>query len=210
MLDRADCSPSKVGATMLTRPILFRPSQPASQANSHCFWQASRQVEAGMVPEQESDEHMPDAGTTDTPPEYKRSRRSGRGRRRRGRRPSAPPPESVGEPPSSSFETNAPFVQHETGLPPTASAETSDTEIIAPAESEEGRAPSSKRPIQDAIEEVNTVIDALRETLDKMEEVLEILELAERQKQGDEREIEQLQRALRNLQHPSQRHRKPS
>ena len=38
-----------------------------------------------------------------------------------------------------------------------------------------------------------------------MEEVLEILEVAERQKDADEREIESLRRALRQVQRPRER-----
>jgi predicted RNase H-like nuclease (RuvC/YqgF family) len=63
--------------------------------------------------------------------------------------------------------------------------------------------------ITDAIEQVNRVIEELKHSLDEMEEVLETLELAERQKIDDEREIQNLQRALRHLHRPrdnEQRH----
>jgi hypothetical protein len=57
-----------------------------------------------------------------------------------------------------------------------------------------------KQPaITDAIEQVNRVIEELKHSLEEMEEVLETLELAERQKIDDEREIQNLQRALRQL-----------
>jgi hypothetical protein len=56
--------------------------------------------------------------------------------------------------------------------------------------------------VQQAIEEVNRVIDLLRESLEDMEEVLETLELAERQKTADEHEIETLRRALRHMHRP--------
>ncbi len=56
--------------------------------------------------------------------------------------------------------------------------------------------------VQKAIEEVTHIIDTLKETLGDMEEVLETLELAERQKDADERDIESLRRALRQLQRP--------
>ncbi len=62
--------------------------------------------------------------------------------------------------------------------------------------------PASPAAVQEAIEEVNHIIDTLKETLGDMEEVLETLELAERQKDADEREIETLRRSLRQLQHP--------
>jgi prefoldin subunit 5 len=58
--------------------------------------------------------------------------------------------------------------------------------------------------IQQAIEEVNQIIDTLRRTLDDMEEVLETLELAERQKTADEQEIETLRRSLRHLHRPKE------
>jgi prefoldin subunit 5 len=56
--------------------------------------------------------------------------------------------------------------------------------------------------IQQAIEEVNQVIETLRGTLEDMEAVLETLELAERQKTTDEQEIENLRRGLRHLHRP--------
>ena len=56
--------------------------------------------------------------------------------------------------------------------------------------------------IRQAVEEVFQVVEALKQALDQMEEVLELTELAERQKLADEREIESLRRALRQLQRP--------
>jgi predicted RNase H-like nuclease (RuvC/YqgF family) len=56
--------------------------------------------------------------------------------------------------------------------------------------------------VQQAIEEVNQIIETLRGTLDDMEAVLETLELAERQKTADEQEIETLRRGLRHLHRP--------
>ena len=53
--------------------------------------------------------------------------------------------------------------------------------------------------IGQAIDEVMEIVDALKRAVDQMEEVLELVELAERQKLGDEREIESLRRALRNI-----------
>jgi hypothetical protein len=64
------------------------------------------------------------------------------------------------------------------------------------------RPTSNVRAIQDAIEDVNRIVDTLRDALDEMEEVLEMLELFERQGAADEREIESLRRALRQLQRP--------
>jgi len=56
--------------------------------------------------------------------------------------------------------------------------------------------------VSHAIDQVNQVIEELKRALDEMELVLETLELAERQKIDDEREIESLQRALRQLHRP--------
>jgi predicted RNase H-like nuclease (RuvC/YqgF family) len=56
--------------------------------------------------------------------------------------------------------------------------------------------------VSQCIEQVNQVVEELRRALDQMEEVLETVELAERQKIDDEREIESLQRALRQLRRP--------
>jgi hypothetical protein len=88
---------------------------------------------------------------------------------------------------------------------PEASVEPSSFREPAPAGSYRERQPASPRTIQKAIEEVNDIIATLRETLDDMEEVLEILEVAERQKDADEREIESLRRALRQVQRPRER-----
>jgi predicted RNase H-like nuclease (RuvC/YqgF family) len=64
------------------------------------------------------------------------------------------------------------------------------------------RRPASTESVQGAIEQVNQIIETLRETLDEMEGVLESLELAERQKTADEQEIDSLRRSMRNLQRP--------
>jgi predicted RNase H-like nuclease (RuvC/YqgF family) len=66
----------------------------------------------------------------------------------------------------------------------------------AASESTKGGPPS----LEKAIEQVNQIIESLRETLDDMEAVLETLELAERQKNADEYEIDSLRRALNRLQ----------
>ncbi len=74
----------------------------------------------------------------------------------------------------------------------------------------QGHRPQPTQPAIDrAIEQVNQIIDTLRDTLDDMDEVLETLELAQRQKILDEQEIEKLQRALRGLQRPREQGRTP-
>jgi Na+/phosphate symporter len=56
--------------------------------------------------------------------------------------------------------------------------------------------------ISQAVNEVMGIIESLKQALNQMEDVLELAEHAERQKLGDEREIESLHRALRQLQQP--------
>src|SRR5205085_12260426 len=80
-----------------------------------------------------------------------------------------------------------------------------DTEQVTPRH---GSHPAAG--VKQAIEEVNHIIETLREALDEMEEVLETLELAERQKDADEREVESLRHALRNLQRAREGSRNPS
>jgi hypothetical protein len=62
--------------------------------------------------------------------------------------------------------------------------------------------PASRASIQQAIEQVNRIVQSLKEASDEMEGVLEMLELFERQGDADEREIESLRRALRQFQRP--------
>jgi predicted RNase H-like nuclease (RuvC/YqgF family) len=61
---------------------------------------------------------------------------------------------------------------------------------------------ADRSAISRAIEEISQIIEALKRILDQMEDVLELAEQAERQKTGDEQEIESLRRALRQLQRP--------
>ena len=56
--------------------------------------------------------------------------------------------------------------------------------------------------ISQALAEVMSVVEALKHATEAIEEALELVELAERQKIADEREIDSLRRALRQLQRP--------
>jgi hypothetical protein len=93
----------------------------------------------------------------------------------------------------------------------TAAVEPEEPRPAAPVmepEARVGRAPriqpASPAAVQQAIEEVNGIIETLRSTLEDMELVLETLELAERQKNADEYEIETLRRSLRQFHGPRQ------
>ena len=82
--------------------------------------------------------------------------------------------------------------------------ETSGATALSEHETETLRETSEPRGparVTDAIEQVTRIIDELKLVLNEMEEVLETLELAERQKIDDEREIDALNRALRQLHH---------
>lgn len=113
-----------------------------------------------------------------------RSRRGRRGGRGRSRRPHSPPQ----RPPE------ADQIQEDQPKPQTSGAR----EPVRPV-STEARSGSA---IGQAVAQVNGIIELLRRALDEMEEVLETVELAERQKIEDEREIESLRRALRQLHRP--------
>jgi hypothetical protein len=67
-------------------------------------------------------------------------------------------------------------------------------------------APRAAKPdssaIGQAVNEVMQIVDSLKQALNQMEDALELVELAERQKLGDEREIDSLRQLLRQLQHP--------
>jgi hypothetical protein len=50
------------------------------------------------------------------------------------------------------------------------------------------------------------IAEGLRELVDRIDEILELVEVAERQKLADERELDNLRRALRRIQPPRQSH----
>jgi hypothetical protein len=124
----------------------------------------------------------------------RRSRRGGR----RHSRPRAP------RPPQSS----APAVAGKTATDAPESADELREESMAAPEAAPVEEPGSFREpepepvgsaVSQAIEQVTRTIDDLKRVLEQMEETLETLELAERQKIDDERELEALQRAMRQF-----------
>ena len=134
-----------------------------------------------MVPDEEPQAAPEQFQASSSPRRPRRGRRGGRRHSRgRGQRPSEPPP-AAGSVPAE--ESSAPAIQE------------------AERRQEPAAVPPS-RSVGQAIEQVNAIIEELKHTLDEMEEVLETLEVAERQKIDDEREIEHLQRALRQLHRP--------
>ena len=141
-----------------------------------------------MIPDEESKAVAGSAASG----QGKGRRRSRRGGRRHSRRRGPRPPE--GESAETATDERADV---------SARAEEMDAapESVSEPVAEEAAPPASSKPasITDAIDQVTGIIDELKHVLDEMEEVLETLELAERQKIDDEREIDSLQRALRQL-----------
>jgi hypothetical protein len=64
------------------------------------------------------------------------------------------------------------------------------------------RRTESSPAIGKAVEEVRQIVASLEDALEQMEEVLKLVEIADRQKIGDEHEIESLRRQLRRIQSP--------
>ncbi len=67
--------------------------------------------------------------------------------------------------------------------------------------------PAEISAISQAVAHATEIAESLKHTIDQLDEILELVELAERQKLADEREIEELRRALRRIQPP--RHQPP-
>jgi hypothetical protein len=60
--------------------------------------------------------------------------------------------------------------------------------------------PAAPSAIAQAVEHATFIAEALQELHDQLDEVLELIEVAERQKLADERELDELRRALRRIQ----------
>lgn len=135
----------------------------------------------------------------------RRGRRGGRGRRRPD---PAGPVSGQTAPAESPAQIEPPIRLHEEmPVRPAPSKQKFQPPVSAPVEPPKDKfrpAPRKNDPdipaINRAIYEVTEVVGSLRQALEQMEEVLELVELAERQKLTDEREIESLLHALRQLQ----------
>jgi len=62
--------------------------------------------------------------------------------------------------------------------------------------------PAEISAISQAVAHATEIAESLKHTIDQLDEILELVELAERQKLADEREIDELRRALRRIQPP--------
>jgi hypothetical protein len=66
--------------------------------------------------------------------------------------------------------------------------------------------PADTSAIHEAVVHATEIAEGLRELVDRIDEILELVEVAERQKLADERELDNLRRALRRIQPPRQSH----
>jgi hypothetical protein len=64
--------------------------------------------------------------------------------------------------------------------------------------------PAEPTAISQAVAHATEIAESLKQTIDLLDEILELVEIAERQKLADEREIDELRRALRRIQPPRQ------
>jgi len=62
--------------------------------------------------------------------------------------------------------------------------------------------PAEISAVSQAVAHATEIAESLKHTIDQLDEILELVELAERQKIADEREIDELRRALRRIQPP--------
>lgn len=172
-----------------------------------------------MAPDQDVQTGTESSASSTSMEASRPARRSRRGHRGRGRHHRPRPPRKEGS--SFSQETGSNFQQGppaETDAPqadaqareplPSGDVETAPLplrELPSPAATPQRRGQSesvSKGSIEGAINQVNEIIASLKDSLEQMDEVLELLEHFERQGDADERELESLRRALRQLQRP--------
>jgi len=130
---------------------------------------------------------------------------SGGGRRRghrggHGRRRPAPAGPVAGQP--AQAESLTPHVAQPAGMPEPPARSAPPRQKFPPAVPAPRAAHPDGSAISQAVNEVMQIVESLRQARKQMEDVLELVEHAERQKLGDEREIESLRRALRQLQPP--------
>ena len=172
-----------------------------------------------MAPEEEAkpESSQPQSGPR---PPGRRDRRPSRGRRGRGR--GGRPKPSPADPPQVAANVVTPLEDAEpvfelasdveqvsetvssAGDVPESSRDVSEplTQPFRESPARESSHPAGPITVEKAIEEVSAVVESLRTSLEEMEEVLEMLELFERQKNADEREIESLRRAVRQMNRP--------
>ena len=107
--------------------------------------------------------------------------------------------------PASTFEETAPPIRQQSPPPPRPQRRPeppAPKQWVKPADFR----PAETSAIHQAVAHATEIAEGLRELVDRIEEILELVEVAERQKLADERELENLRRALRRIQPPRQSH----
>jgi len=148
-----------------------------------------------MSPEEQSSEPNRPLQPRESGNGRRRGHRGGRGRRRPA--PSVP----VAEQPAQAESLTPPAAQP-AGTPELPARSTPPKPKFQPAAPVPRAAQPDGSAISKAVNEVMQIVDSLKQALNQMEDVLELVEVAERQKLGDEREIDSLRQLLRQLQHP--------
>jgi hypothetical protein len=148
------------------------------------------------------------------------SRRSGSSRRRRSFRPGRrPPPRPRGNPSASQDSPSAPpeAISEQADVDAGSAAVDQPQEVSAysgsaPQLRPEERVPSAPAgpAIQEAITQLQRINKDMEELLLEMQKALETLEEAEVQKYADERELESLRAAIRQLTRPRENHQRPT
>ncbi len=186
------------------------------------------------MPDENSNLNLP--STPRRPNNRRRGRRGGRGRGRGPRPPAgsadATPPGNPQEeahdavdaaevqPGSQAFEPGADAAPPPVESGPAAGPTPPETPSPVPAPQERAQAqqparawvkPADFRPaetsaIHQAVLHATEIAENLRELVERIDEILELVEVAERQKLADERELDNLRRALRRIQPPRQSH----
>jgi len=148
-----------------------------------------------MCPEEPSSETNRPARPREPGGGRRRGHRGGRGRRRPA------PSVSIAEHPAQA-ESQTPQVAPSVSTPELPARPAPPRQKFQPAVPATRAAKPDSSAISQAVNEVMQIVESLKQALNQMEDVLELVEHAERQKLGDEREIESLRRALRQLQQP--------
>jgi len=117
--------------------------------------------------------------------------------------PAAPAPESI---PSASAAEEAVSPARPQPIQPHRHERRQDPPPLKPWVKPADFRPADTSAIHQAVAHATEIAEVLRELVDRIDEILELVEVAERQKLADERELDNLRRALRRIQPPRQSH----
>jgi hypothetical protein len=123
------------------------------------------------------------------------------------RQPEEAPASAISEsaPPAPAFEETAPPVRRQSPPPHRPERRPEPPAPRAWVKPADFR-PAETSAIHQAVAHATEIAEDLRELVDRIDEILELVEVAERQKLVDERELDNLRRALRRIQPPRHSH----